>query len=522
MHFRGAPRGLSHKRRNRSILGKIMPFYGTVLFVCLLLIGCVVVAMPQVSSSATNQGKAAFLAELPTQTSRLRKIPDICNVCTCRHQVATCSGKNNNDLTNVRVPENYNVLDLSNNALTVIQEETFVEGIDVTEVNLAYNQIKSIAPFAFRAFKNLSRLLLQHNHLSTLEDDSLAELPRLEKLDLSVNKFKRLNPEYLARLFNLKYLILDDNHLEGLHGSVFRNNTRLTHLYMNKLNVVDLDENLFQYTQNIRVLHLEDNFFEHVPHKALSKLPRLEVLALSGNPISILAPLSFPKLPSLQRLLLHNMYNLVKIEIYAFTDLPMLRDLKIQNCKNLLYIDPKAFVLGMRNSPIKYPSIKSLVIHDTSITTLSQDLLKWDGIDDLDLAKNLFHCNCNFSWVIDMVKKHEVNNDIRCHSPESLADHTIGRLQAKDLPCDDFDPLCHDPHLQEHRMAKTLIAKERGFSLLHLAVIVMFTVTIVLSILLVLSLKNQGFLYRKLGKPQPMTYAGGENVLYMRTTIDNY
>ncbi|XP_022651520.1 phospholipase A2 inhibitor-like isoform X2 [Varroa destructor] len=484
---------------------------GICILSCLLLISCAGSA-ELLSSDRKTTGN-------PSVNDRL----DICMKCTCLNKQITCnSDLKLSDVLLLQAPRDYNVLDLSTQQLTTIHEESFVEGVDITQINLAYNHISYIAPFAFRAFKNLTSITLAYNNLVTLEDDSFAYLPRLEELDLSVNRFKHFHPEYFAKLSNLRYLILDQNHLDSLHSSVFRNNTKLTHLHMNKLYIDRLDDNLFQYTKDIQVLHLGNNFFETVPYRALSKLLRLEVLTLSGNPIHYLGPASFPYLPNLQQLILHDMSSLHRIEVYSFSDLPMLRNLKIQNCKNLLYIDPKAFILKMQNNPVKYPKIRNLVIYDTQITTLSKDLLNWDDIDDLDLGKNQFHCNCNFTWIIEVVRKQEVNNRIRCSSPPAFAGHIIGELQASEVPCDNFDPLANDPRLREHRLSAKTIATHRGFSLLHLVVVVMSAVTVVLSILLLLSLRNRGFLYRKLGKPQPMTYAGGENVLYMRTTIDNY
>ena len=87
--------------------------------------------------------------------------------------------------------------------------------------------------------------------------------------------------------------------------------------------------------------------------------------------------------------------------------------------------------------------------------------------------------------------------------------------------CDNYNPLKDDEESSPYYNRTPLDTESRKFSLLHLSVIVMLSVTIALSVLLVLSIRRRGFLYRKLGgKPTPMTYAGGENVLYMRTTID--
>lgn len=182
--------------------------------------------------------------------------------------------------------------------------------------------------------------------------------------------------------------------------------------------------------------------------------------------------------------------------------------------------------LDMQSSPVKYPRITHLVIHDTSITTLSEDLLHWDAIEDLDLGKNKFHCNCNLSWAVDIIKQHEANNmNIRCNTPDRLAGQYIYRLQPTDMLCDDYTPITEPSHHvinnNNDNSYKSVSTGEKAFSVLHFIVIVMFAMTVVLSILLVVSVKRKGFLYRKLGKPQPV-YSGGENVLYMRTTIDNY
>ncbi|XP_018496685.1 leucine-rich repeat neuronal protein 2 [Galendromus occidentalis] len=466
-------------------------------------------------------------APLETKASTTKETTEltsstICSRCTCIQREIVCRGRPKlMDLANLQIPANYNKLVLSSNQLTRLHPDSFKSGIDLTEIDLTYNEIGFIAGNSFQPFKNLTTLCLAHNNLVTLEDDSFAGLEKLQKLDISHNRFKILNPAYFEKLVNLQFLILDSNALVHLHGSIFKNNIKLTHLFMNKISASQLEDDIFQYTRNLRVLHLEDNFLEDVPRKALAKLPLLEVLYLSGNPIHVISAMAFPKLPNLQTLVLDGMYNLGLIDIYGFTDLPLLRNLKIQHCTNLVYIDPQAFNLDIQKEHSRYPQLKHFVLHDTSVTTLSEKLLNWDDLEDLDISGNHFHCNCNLSWIIDVVRKNDVNNNIKCHSPEALADRVIGRIQPKEMICDNYHPMKDDGESAPYHERAPVIPESRRFSLLHLSVIVMLSVTIALSVLLVLSIRRRGFIYRKLGgKPAPMTYAGGENVLYMRTTID--
>ncbi|KMQ96690.1 putative g-protein coupled receptor 125-like protein [Lasius niger] len=94
-------------------------------------------------------------------------------------------------------------LDLSKNAIYVIQADAFVNLTNLRRLDLSKNKINSIGENCFNGLENLERLDLSQNQISTIDSYAFKKLSNLKKLDLSGNKITALAPSLFHNLLAL-------------------------------------------------------------------------------------------------------------------------------------------------------------------------------------------------------------------------------------------------------------------------------------------------------------------------------
>ncbi|XP_037108773.1 lumican [Syngnathus acus] len=147
------------------------------------------------------------------------------------------------------------------------------------QLRLAYNQISSIGPDAFKNLKNLTLLLLQGNILKTIKEGELRGLVNLNLLDLGGNSFSsvpRHLPTYVQQLY------LSKNPLSGLDEDSFLGFSNLQYL---RLSHCDLKNgNVHPQAFNLSTLvelDLSYNKFTSIPEVPIT----LQHLYLQANEI---------------------------------------------------------------------------------------------------------------------------------------------------------------------------------------------------------------------------------------------
>ncbi|XP_049947392.1 leucine-rich repeat-containing protein 15 [Schistocerca serialis cubense] len=157
-------------------------------------------------------------------------------------------------------------VDCSSQSLTAIPE-----GLDpnVTYLDLSRNNIMTVDPAKLSGLTRLTRLDLSGNYISLLSAAAFSALVSLEELDLSGNRISRLAhvaaDSLLANLTRLGRLSLAGNQLRELQ---------------------ELDGALVLASPSLRELDLSRCQLQKIDHRAtLARLPRLQVLNVSDNPI---------------------------------------------------------------------------------------------------------------------------------------------------------------------------------------------------------------------------------------------
>ncbi|XP_052867335.1 uncharacterized protein LOC128273419 [Anopheles cruzii] len=124
---------------------------------------------------------------------------------------------------------------------------------------------------------------LSINLISSIEDDSLAHYGNLVKLFLSENSIETIALDAFSGLPSLATLDLSHNRLERLDEHLFERNTELSELNLSHNNFMMLSDQPFLRSPSLAILHLSECHIPHVFDAMFTHLPNLQSLDLSRN-----------------------------------------------------------------------------------------------------------------------------------------------------------------------------------------------------------------------------------------------
>ncbi|XP_041978422.1 leucine-rich repeat-containing G-protein coupled receptor 5-like [Aricia agestis] len=283
------------------------------------------------------------------------------------------------------------LLDISNNIIEVIEEDSFLSCTSLRELNLAQNNIT----FTFALPPTLQIAILKIN--------TLYHWPKfpagITYIDLSYNRLSTLYDENNVHFDNLEVLNIGGNQLKEFY----------IEKKLPKLFILDLSYNL-----------LSD-----VPKCFTSQtFPNLEELRLDGNPME---SIYFKNIIALKTLYMNDMSKLSVVEDKAFSNvIGRNDDLFAKNCFSL-FLSNCAGLKEIQEGAFDGTSLCALDISSNSLTGLSKTLLDWSTVDSVNLQNNPWHCSCDLQWVIDdlLPKLYKVNSrlltELRCGSPRAFS-----------------------------------------------------------------------------------------------------
>ncbi|VDI40737.1 thrombospondin 2/3/4/5, partial [Mytilus galloprovincialis] len=255
-------------------------------------------------------------------------------------------------------------------------------------LNLSYNVLDYIQPYAFSGIPNIKVLEIHQNSLASIAKGVFENLTTLIHLDLHANNLETLNKEamkdleYLEELrlhsqktpmttliFNsminvgksLKYLFISSNALTHIPHQVFMENSydNIVQLHLDNnaiTNVTELDANGYgatlQSTYNEKKVHLDP----------FSTMSNLNILYLHGNAITHITSTDYCRLTSLTELYLtDNELTEDNMDVDSFTCVITLARLHLGTNK-LQYV-PAALTNSTR-----LPSINTLYVTNNKLT----------------------------------------------------------------------------------------------------------------------------------------------------------
>ncbi|KAL8561586.1 hypothetical protein ACOMHN_024822 [Nucella lapillus] len=204
------------------------------------------------------------------------------------------------------------ILDLSHNCLQYLPTDAFLGLGSVHTILLHHNDLTDIMGGAFNSLPQLAALDLSYNMLDILENDTFANLEHLSSLQLSFNNISSISPTFFPDKTDLKRLDLQGNYLEQLEGDVLDNLSSLQTLDLSQMPYLQsLSFDALDSVMSLTFLNLSCNPQLSFLHPQLvAKLPRLTVVDLRSNNLSLVSHVTFHSNPHLSRLYLaHNPFH---------------------------------------------------------------------------------------------------------------------------------------------------------------------------------------------------------------------
>ncbi|XP_028296323.1 leucine-rich repeat and fibronectin type-III domain-containing protein 2-like [Gouania willdenowi] len=164
-------------------------------------------------------------------------------------------------------------LTLSRNTISYIQPFAFGDLETLRSLHLDNNRLTELGPYDLRGLMNLQHLIVNNNQLGRIHDKAFEDLaPALEDLDLSYNNLKSLPWDSVRLMINLHQLSLDHNLLDFIPEGTFTDLERLARL--------DLTSNRLQKLP-------PDPIFARAQDSMILTTPFAPQLSLSlgGNPL---------------------------------------------------------------------------------------------------------------------------------------------------------------------------------------------------------------------------------------------
>ena len=221
------------------------------------------------------------------------------------------------------------VLDLSKNLLTNLDQTYFVGLTNLIELLLSGNHIISIQQNAFLPLESLVLLDLSSNIFnSSLNASTFLGLNRIETIMLNSNQLTSVKTGYFSNVFTLKKLNLSHNLIKNIEANSFTNG--LTELYLDENNLQVIDNNLTDtLSKSLQVLSVSNNNITSIGH-SLNGLEMLEFLDLSNNEIGMVNQSSFIGLINLISLKL-NENVITSLDSFLFRGLSNLKFLYVSS-----------------------------------------------------------------------------------------------------------------------------------------------------------------------------------------------
>ncbi|KAH9363721.1 hypothetical protein HPB48_020455 [Haemaphysalis longicornis] len=202
------------------------------------------------------------------------------------------------------------VLDLSHNNISALQDSDFLDLSELRLLNVSHNQIAQVSssesPFRFLA--NLTTLDLSENRLEALTPGFFDGLQRLQRLDLGGNPLMSLDPDSLKDLRPLRELGLARCQLSRLPPIVYQHLPNLESLdlqcyrrarFYDQISrklagqpIEQLAPEEFRHLPGLRILRLDGNRLKRIPEYVLAG-NALSRLGLARNQLSVLSPCAF-------------------------------------------------------------------------------------------------------------------------------------------------------------------------------------------------------------------------------------
>ena len=205
------------------------------------------------------------------------------------------------------IPSNVTLIDLSNNPLLKLQDDSFARftvlttlslrncglnqplelPISLKSIDLGHNSFSMESITAIFKRKHECQIIsinLEGNKLKL--DGNLSVFPKsAQYLWLNDNKLKKVEAADFEGLTNLKHLSLPGVGLHSVASGTFDKLPHLSKIHLYDNNIVDLPQRLFQHNLQLKDINVDNNQLRDIPD--LSGIPRIQELSLARNRVKV-------------------------------------------------------------------------------------------------------------------------------------------------------------------------------------------------------------------------------------------
>lgn len=150
-------------------------------------------------------------------------------------------------------------LDLSQNNIQKLSDDTFKNCFKLEYVDLSYNQIGILSDNLFSHTKMLETVKLEHNTFNTITQNIFRENINIKKLSIGNSNFFILAENAMSNLNKLEYLNIENSGIEYLNKSSFGDHKNLHHVLLNNCtNLKSIDNVFIRSAPNIEIIELKN------------------------------------------------------------------------------------------------------------------------------------------------------------------------------------------------------------------------------------------------------------------------
>ena len=165
-----------------------------------------------------------------------------------------------------------------------------IRGLFLTNSGLKLGSI------TFKGLSLLGVLDLSNNNIGSIPNNTFSDQENLFELNLSYNKLRMLNRGMFHGLKTLRTLHLRKNPIESVGAYAFDGLSLISLLNLSNLAITKIEDDSFSYSNNITMLDVSHNRMMSLTQNTFKGLNRLKSLDISGNEIINLHDASFTKL----------------------------------------------------------------------------------------------------------------------------------------------------------------------------------------------------------------------------------
>ena len=267
---------------------------------------------------------------------------------------------------------------------------------------------------AFRGLRSLTTLDLYNNKLSLIRNDTFKDMPLLEELKLYENRIECVETNAFRGLVNLKILRLNANRLRTLDAGVFNDLSLLEELYIQKNSLISFQDNLFDGLVNLIQLECNSNLISFIRVDTLKQVSKLQTLRLFENNLRFIESNAFERARDLLKVeLQQNKIEVIgtrlfrdlvdletidlsqnridKIERHAFANLPSLTQLDLSHNYLSELEDVFVSVTALAWIDLSFNYIRILANENTALFSVEQIILTSNGIKRLNAENFAFN-----------------------------------------------------------------------------------------------------------------------------------